>query len=221
MKRTLIAALTLLVTACSAEDHFKPVPLFDGKKLAPWKVLETFAGPGEVTVEKGSIVIGMGESLTGVVYSKTKPYPHPLNNYEISVEARRTMGTDFFLGLTFPVRDLKTSATLILGGWGGGLVGISSLDGLDASENDTGNFMKFDDEKWYKIRLQVQEKRIVVYVDNNKIIDAVTVGRKIGMRFGDIEYTAPLGLCSYATKGEVKNLTIRNLKDTELDLTDH
>ncbi|MEZ6113002.1 MAG: hypothetical protein R3C99_18620 [Pirellulaceae bacterium] len=59
----------------------------------------------------------------------------PKTNYELSLEAKRLDGTDFFCGLTFPVGD--THCSFIVGGWAGGVVGLSSIDGLDASENQT------------------------------------------------------------------------------------
>ena len=43
-------------------------------------------------------------------------------------------------------------ATLILGGWGGSLIGISSIDDFDASENETGDDAYiFEDNQWYDI----------------------------------------------------------------------
>lgn len=46
--------------------------------------------------------------------------------------------SEFFCGLTVPVRTGTECVSLIVGGWGGSLVGISSIDGLDASETSTG-----------------------------------------------------------------------------------
>ena len=39
----------------------------------------------------------------------------PTTNYEVEFEAQRVMGTDFFVGYTFPVGD--SACSLILGGW--------------------------------------------------------------------------------------------------------
>jgi hypothetical protein len=203
--------------AAAAPDPAKPVALFDGKSLGGWKVIEGFAGGGEVRVEEGAMVLDMGETLTGVVWGKTDPYPFPLINYEIRLQARRLMGTDFFCGLTFPVGDLKTSCTLVLGGWGGGLVGISSLDRLDASENDTSSHHKFEQDQWYTIRLQVQQTRFVAFIDDKKVINTIWEGRKPGMRFGDIEYCAPLGLSTYQTRSAIKDITMRPLRPEEVD----
>src|SRR5690606_25452467 len=104
--------------------------LFDGKTLAGWKVTD-FAGHGEVHVKDGVLRIEMGAGLGGVTYTN----PVPKLDYEVTLQARKIAGGDFFCGLTVPVRD--SHCTLIVGGWGGGLVGISSIDGMDASENET------------------------------------------------------------------------------------
>ena len=87
-------------------------PVFDGKTLAGWKVTD-FAGKGEVRVENGEIRLNTGDSLTGVTWTNEPPKMP----YEISLEAMKIEGSDFFCGLTFPYE--KSNATLIVGGWGG------------------------------------------------------------------------------------------------------
>ena len=37
----------------------------------------------------------------------------------------------------------------------GGVVGLSSIGGFDASENETTQFVEFKNGQWYKIRLRV------------------------------------------------------------------
>ena len=87
----------------------------------------------------------------------------------------RTMGSDFFCGLTFPYKE--THATLILGGWGGSLIGISSLDDFDASENETGDAYIFEDNQWYDVRLKVTDSEFTVWIDGKSVIDCeVEVG---------------------------------------------
>ena len=125
-------------------------PLFDGKTLAGWKVTE-FGGQGEVVVEDGSIVLGMGSSLTGITYEK-KDFPKC--DYEIQLEARRLDGVDFFSTLTFPVQD--SFCSLVVGGWAGAVVGLSCIDHADASQNETTRYMKFNKGQWYRIRVEVR-----------------------------------------------------------------
>jgi hypothetical protein len=124
--RTLIL---LLLTVSSVGLGADWQPLFDGKTLAGWTPTK-FGGGGEIEVKDGTLILNQG-ILTGVNYTN----PVPTVDYEVAFEARRTMGQDFFCGLTFPVRD--SHATLVVGGWGGAVVGISSLNNQDASQNVT------------------------------------------------------------------------------------
>src|SRR5207248_8556470 len=121
----------------------------------------------------------------------------PKINYEFALDAMRVTGSDFFCGLTVPVGD--SFCSLIVGGWGGSLVGISSLDGMDASENETSKFMNFEKGRWYRIRLRVRETKIEAWIDRQKLIDVDTTGRKISLRPGDIELSKPVGLASWQT----------------------
>src|SRR5690606_38236930 len=100
-----------------------------------------------VTVEDGALVLAMGQPASGVVW-KGQP---PRENYEISLEARRLEGNDFFCGLTFPVGD--SYCTFIVGGWGGGTTGLSNLDGYSAVENETTGYSEFQQGCWYRIRV--------------------------------------------------------------------
>ena len=97
--------------------------MLEKNSIGKWKPTD-FAGHGDVTVKNGVLKLGMGIELTGVNWTGELPK----GEYEISFEGRRVQGNDFFCGLTFPVKG--SHATLILGGWGGALVGISSLDNL-------------------------------------------------------------------------------------------
>ena len=74
-----------------------------------------------------------------------------------------------------------THATLILGGWGGSLIGISSIDDFDASENETGDAYIFEDNRWYDIRLKVTSGEIFVWIDDEQVIDVEVEGRKVGI----------------------------------------
>ena len=133
--------------------------MFDGKALAGWK--ETpFAGHGEVEVQSGLLVLNMGDPFTGVNWTNE----FPKINYELALDAMRVAGSDFFCGLTVPVED--NFCSLIVGGWGGSLLGISSLDHMDASENETTKFMNFEQQRWYRIRLRVTAGRLEGWVDH-------------------------------------------------------
>jgi len=179
-------------------------PLFDGKSLDGWK--ETpFTGKGEVRVEKESILLGPGMPMTGVTWTRS----FAKSNYELSFEATRLRGNDFFASVTFPVKD--SFATWVLGGWGGDIVGISSLDGWDASDNETRAYFTFENGKAYALRLQVTDDRIRTWIDEKQIVNVEIRGRSVGLRFGEIKLSAPLGFASYATAGSVRNIRYRLL----------
>lgn len=178
--------------------------LFDGKSLGKWKCSD-FAGHGEPVVENGLLNIPFGETLTGITYTGEIPRI----NYEIEVEAKKVDGADFFCGLTFPVKD--SYASLICGGWGGAVVGISSLDGKDAARNETRTLKKFDREKWYTIKMRVLSDRLVAWIDGEKVVDVSTVGRKISTRI-EVEESKPLGISTFQTTAAVRKIQIRDVK---------
>jgi hypothetical protein len=178
--------------------------LFDGRDLLGWRVTD-FAGHGKVECESGLLVIESGDMLSGVNWTNEAPKM----NYEVALDAMRVEGSDFFCGLTFPVGE--TNCTLILGGWGGSVTGLSSIDGEDASENETSRNMKYERGRWYRVRVRVTEAKIEAWVDAEQIVDFATKGRQIGLRYGDIELSRPLGVATYETRAALRNIKIRRL----------
>lgn len=213
MKTALLLALHLSIAALlPAQEAAKEAKaeaaktewlLFDGKSLAGWEPVD-MGGSGDVTVEGGQLVINQGESLSGVVYQKVAELP--LDRYEITLQAKRLQGVDFFCGLTFPVGSVKKCATLILGGWGGSVTGISSIDDQDASNNATGSYQRYEDNRWYSVRLRVTPENLSAWVDDKQVVDVDIKGRKIGLRPGPIESYAPLSLTTYNTMAAIKNV---------------
>lgn len=179
-------------------------PLFDGKSLKGWMITD-FAGHAEPKVEDGLIHIPAGLALSGI----NRTNQPPKMNYEITLEAKKIDGNDFFCCLTFPYGESHCS--FVVGGWGGGLVGISSVDGMDASENDTADYMVFEKDKWYRISVRVTPEKIETWIDKTKIVDLETKDRKIGMRFGEIEESAPLGIATWITSSALRDIRIRTI----------
>lgn len=179
-------------------------PLFDGRTLAGWK--ETpYRGGGKAAVENGALVLGPGKPLAGVTWTRE----FPRSNYELRFEAARLEGSDFFASVTFPFGD--SFCTWVLGGWGGDIVGLSSIDGWDASDNETRTYFTFENGRWYDFRLEVTPARIRGWIDGKPVVDAAIAGREIGLRFGEIKLSAPLGFASYATRGAVRKMEYRSL----------
>ena len=176
--------------------------MFDQKTLAGWGETR-FAGRGETECSEGLMVLNMGDPLTGLNWTND----FPKMNYEIALDAVRLAGSDFFCGLTVPVGDAFCS--LIVGGWGGSLIGISSFDGMDASENETTKFMNFEQCKWYRIRLRVTEGRIEGWIGDEKLINVETTGKRISLRAGDIELSKPFGIATYQTTAGFRQIKYR------------
>lgn len=179
--------------------------LFDGKTLTDWKP-SNFFKPGEVKVEDGRIKLGVGATLTGITWVGGEI---PRMNYEISLQAMKVTGDDFFCGLTFPVGDSYCS--LIAGGWGGKVVGLSSIDYQDASENETTGFKEFDHGRWYGIRVRVTPKKIEAWIDDKSVVDLVTTGLEIDIR-SEMTVSRPLGIAAWKTEAALRDIKIRKLE---------
>jgi hypothetical protein len=181
------------------------VSLFDGKTLGQWKVTD-FGGQGAVSVKDGAIYMATGSYMTGITWSG----PVVRMNYEITLEAMRVEGSDFFCGLTFPVNDKP--CTLILGGWGGSLCGLSSLNHMDASENETTRMISFENGKWYRVRLRVLPDRIQAWLNDEALVDADITDKNVDIRI-EVEESKPLGIATYDTAGAVRNIKVKKLPD--------
>ncbi len=184
----------------------KVVSLFNGKDLTGWRIAETwdFAGHGKVHVEDGKIVLQEGQPMTGIAWAGD----FPTENYEVNLEAMRVSGYDFFCGMTFPVE--KWWCTLIVGGWGGMVVGLSNVDDLNASENSTTRGMSFETKKWYQIRLQVTKEKIEAWIDGQRVISQVRKGHTFTV--WDVQNPLkPFGVATWNTRGALRNFTLRRL----------
>ncbi len=178
--------------------------LFDGKSLAGWKESD-FLGAGKVSVENGVITIGSG-ALTGINWATSSP-PFPPTNYEVRIEAARLKGSDFFAGITFPVRD--SFCTWINGGWGGEVVGLSSINGADASMNETTFTRKFELGRWYSLRLRVTPTTISAWIDDELEIEVAIDNKWIALREGEIDRSIPFGIATYSTVAGVRKIEWR------------
>jgi hypothetical protein len=213
--RTSLAALVASVlgltalAAASRPQSAKPAdagwqPLFDGKTLTNWQPTK-FSAEGAVKVDDGRIVLETGRSMTGITWSGAAL---PTTNYEISFQAMRVEGSDFFAGVTFPVDD--SFCSLILGGWGGSVVGLSSINGQDASENDTSQSIEFQNGRWYTARVRVTPAKIETWLDDRQIINQDLKGNKIDIRL-EMELSKPLGVASWKTKSALRDIRLRRL----------
>ena len=206
-----IFIIFFLASAFSQSDNldkegrtFKRENLFNGVSLDGWEICN-FGAQGPVQVADSSIYLVMGEGCTGIRWKGTVPQ----KDYDISLEAKRVNGHDFFCGLTFPVND--SFCSLIIGGWGGSVVGLSSIDELDASENETALLKKFELNKWYKIRLQVREETIKAWIDDEKVVDVIIKDRTLSIR-PEVILSKPFGITSWYTTAALRNIQLRSIE---------
>jgi hypothetical protein len=177
--------------------------LFNGKTLDGWQITE-FGTQGPVVISDGNIILNYGDGCTGITWVKD----FPKVNYEVTLEARKTSGNDFFCGMTFPVNDEFCS--LIIGGWGGPVVGLSCIDGKDASDNNTKILKRFDKNVWYKIKLKVTNEKIIAWIDDEKLVDFTYTGHELYVR-PEVNLSRPFGICTWNTTGELRNIYMMEL----------
>jgi hypothetical protein len=182
--------------------------LFDGKTLDGWKVPQ-FGGEGKVFVEDGRIVMEMGSMMTGIA----KIGEVIRDNYELQLEGMRINGSDFFCTTTFPVG--KDSCSLVVGGWGGAVVGLSNVDHADASENGTIKMMSFKRGQWYRVRIRVSNAAIEAWIDDEEMVDQPRKDHAIGIRM-ECDLCRPLGISTWCTAGAARNIRVRALKTEEV-----
>jgi hypothetical protein len=178
--------------------------LFDGKSLDGWEITN-FGPQGPVYVSGDKIILGMGDGCTGITWKKA----FPRTGYEVSFDAMRVAGNDFFCGMTFPVG--KSPCTLIVGGWGGATVGLSSIDGKDAAENETTTIRNFDKNRWYHIRLIVTDELIRSWIDSDKIVDFTIANKRLSIR-PEVELSRPFGIASWNTTAAIRNIQLKSIR---------
>jgi len=218
-----MTAISLIMISCgtrpspqsSAEQHDKKTlpegwtALFDGQTLEGWEITN-FGPQGPVYVSGGSIILEMGDAITGI----TLKGEFPKVNYEVQLEAKKVTGNDFFCGMTFPVGD--SFCSLIVGGWSGTVVGLSSVDGLDASENETRSIRSFAHDTWYTIRLKVTEEKIEAWINDETVVDFTYTGRQLSIR-PEVGLSRPFGIASWRTTAALRNIGFRKLSDENND----
>jgi len=179
-----------------------------GTPLAPGALLPSVGGEATPYIDSGCMVLPMATAgtLTGVRYEG--PDTLPDKDYELRFEARRINGHDFFAGATFPVGG--SHLTLIMGGWGGSVCGLSNIDDLDAAQNETRFVFPFANQVWYAVRIRVTAQKVEAWFDDKQVVDFVTTDRKLNLR-QEVVQTAPWGFCTFLTTGANRKIVLSPL----------
>jgi len=226
------------LSPCRADDTKKDdpkwTPMFDGKTLDGWSVTR-LEEDKKAEIQNGCIVLGRDGLASGLKYDK----PFPKSNYEIMYQAKRVKGYDFFGTITFPVKESHCS--FVTGGWSGTVIGLSSINGYDASENETTGFYEFKEGQWYQFRVSVSDDRIRVWLypvdkdgkpievkkDDPKTeaaakeeiekpkVDLVLGNKSISTRL-EVTFFRPLGISTWNTEGHIRDIKYRELTPDEV-----
>jgi hypothetical protein len=196
---------TLSAAEKSEKAEKEWVELLSAKQQKKWVVVKKdLFKDAKVAVTPKLITLGAGDPAAGIRWTGE----FPSTEYEIELETRRTTGSDFFCGLTFPVQ--KSEITLVLGGWGGGVCGLSCIDGFYAVENESALGFEFKEKQWYKIRVKVSGEMIIVHMDDKEIIKVDTEGKKLESSV-EMSLCGPLGIATWKTTGEIRGIRYRKL----------
>jgi len=210
-----ILALAMCFGTVAAEDPAPPPPearaLFDGKTLEGWQKTDYYkADTVNVRADGGAIVLPVGDALSGVTSTRKDL---PTADYELSYEAMRTEGGDFFAAATFPVRD--GFLTFVNGGWGGNITGLSCIDGADASENETTTGFTYKNQTWYRFRIRVTADAVRCWIDDKEIVKADVRNRELTTRI-QVRASEPLGFSAWESAGAVRKIMLRPLTKAEI-----
>ena len=164
-----------------------------------------FGGEGDVSLKDGVLTLKSGTPMTGITYENED---FPKENYEVQWSARRVKGNDFFSCVTFPVGNEFCS--VVCGGWGGGVVGLSSINGSDAVENETTQYINFENDKWYKLTLKVTPELIEFWIDGANLIDVKREDKSFSTRI-EVLRSRPFGFCNYQCVSELKDFHYQDL----------
>lgn len=198
ISRPALAASILLHAACA---HLPPAIEVD---LATALIPCAFGGDGAIHRDKNGLVLEPGSPLTGGTFA-IELGDH---GYEVELVAARLSGVDFFCGLTVPTTI--GPLTLVLGGWGGAVCGLSCLDGKDAAQNDTRTLRHFATGRDYRVVLRVTKSDVQVTIDDEPFLTASLRGKSATLR-QEVELTAPFGFSCYQTKAGLRSLRYRLL----------
>ena len=203
-----VVLLALLPGGCSSMPATNEwISPFNGSDLEGWKVhtKSEFETYGNASVTNGAISFQAGGPYTAISLLGA----FPTDNYELELNFKRTTGQDILCGMLLPVGTNHVS--MVMGGWGNWVVGLSCIDNMVASDNETSFNMSFDNDRWYHVRVQVTPEKFEAWIDKKQVTNLERKGRKI-TPYPGLEVLAPFGLFTWDTSSMMKDIRYRSIQ---------
>jgi hypothetical protein len=181
--------------------------MFDGASMQGWLPFldDSYAvSGGPVGVRYGELVLLTGRPYSAVTWQGT----FPRENYEVALQAKKNAGDDIFCGVLFPVGTNYCS--MVLGGWGNQVTGLSCVNYLVAADNDTASYGAYTTNRWYSVRLRVTEERIQAWVDEKQRIN-LERREKVISPYPGLDMFAPFGIFTFDTSAAFRDIDVRRL----------
>ena len=208
----ILSVLMALFIVCCRPHAPTPNPtlwsLTDPSQYSAWQQAG-IPDEGMISIKEDELTLPTGQPMTGAKFANWNTVGMPDTNYTISYEAMRVEGRDIFGMCTFPVGSHQSHATFVIGGWGGTVTGISSIEFLDASENQTRAEQPFENNRWYRIRIEVRPDDLRAWVNDRPVVNASIKGKKVTLRHGDIDRCAPFGFATWNTTAKVRRVSVQ------------
>ncbi len=208
-----------IVTACAMLMGCRPA--VETPKVHQWDLLDprfhtywekaNIPEEGNFSIQNKELTLMPGLPMSGCKFTAWGTLGLPSIHYSIEYEAMRADGDDIFGMCTFPVSSHQAHATFVIGGWGGTLTGISSIDFKDASENSTRAEQRFQNGAWHHVRIEVRAEDLRVWVNHKRVVNVSILGRRVSLRPGYIDHCLPFGFATWNTTGKIRHVQIRKL----------
>lgn len=211
---TATLALAVCLLACRPQSPPAPAPswnLLDAQNASRWQPAG-IPEEGSLQVKEVEIILAAGLPMSGCKFPAWADLGLPGTDYCVSYEAMRVEGDDIFGMCTFPVASHDAHATFVLGGWGGTLTGISSIDFKDASENATRAEQRFQNGVWHRVRIEVRSHDLRAWVNDRLVVNVSIKGRKVSLRPGYIDHCLPFGFATWNTVGKIRHIEVSGLE---------